>query len=112
DGTTQIITDPIQIKDKVKEHLYQWTKGTQIDTSIKNTCWENRYKPIPSINKEIYDPLIEEVGKDEILRTIKLMNNNKAPGPSLIPYEIFKHLDENGLEMIGKLFNNIIKTGQ
>ncbi|CAG8653432.1 5190_t:CDS:1, partial [Diversispora eburnea] len=37
DGTTQIITDPTQIKDKVKEHLYQWTKGTQIDTSIKNT---------------------------------------------------------------------------
>ncbi|CAG8822490.1 13098_t:CDS:2, partial [Dentiscutata erythropus] len=99
-GITQIITDPILIKDKVKDHLYQWTKGIEIDSSIKNTRWENRYKPIPSINIEIYDPLLKEINKEEIKTVIKLMSNNKAPGPSLIPYEIFKHLDEHGLEMM------------
>ncbi|CAG8776478.1 7542_t:CDS:2, partial [Dentiscutata erythropus] len=87
DNTVTIIINPEQIKSCVQEHLYQWTEDT------------------------IYNPLIATIYEEEIIRVIKLMSNNKASGPSLIPYEVFKHLEENGIKLLCLLYNKIIEIG-
>ncbi|CAG8777705.1 12107_t:CDS:2, partial [Dentiscutata erythropus] len=87
DNTVTIITDPEQIKSCVQEHLYQWTEGTEITNTALNQRWAQQYKPITDIKDTIYNSLIATIYEDEVAKIIKLMSNNKAPGPSLIPYE-------------------------
>lgn len=43
------------------------------------------------------------------MNVLKLVPNKKAPGVTLIPYELLKHLDPLLLNEIIKLFNSVIQ---
>jgi Reverse transcriptase (RNA-dependent DNA polymerase) len=86
-------------------------RGNEIDKQILKKRWEEAYKLRGNINNEIYNPLISDISEEEIISVIKLTANSKAPGPTLIPYEVFKHMGNKGIEVIKKLFNDIIKEG-
>src|SRR5918911_3982287 len=72
DDTVEIITNPEQIKNGVKEHLYQWTKGVEINNTEVNNRWTQQYKPISQIDEVIYNPLIATIHEEEIIKVIKL----------------------------------------
>ncbi|CAG8821636.1 10132_t:CDS:1, partial [Dentiscutata erythropus] len=88
-----------------------WTEGTEIVNTTLNQRWTQQYKPITDIRDNTYNSLIATIYEDEVVKIIKLMSNNKAPGPSLISYEVFKHLEENGIKLLCLLYNKIIEVG-
>ena len=59
----------------------------------------------------IYDPTIQNITVNEITNAIRNFSNNKSPGPSLIPYEVYKHLGPVALNTLVLLFNAILDTG-
>ncbi|GBC05969.1 hypothetical protein RclHR1_06530009 [Rhizophagus clarus] len=91
----RLLTDPLDISDAVVTHF-------QNAVSIKSTPplhlsalpdrWRSEYSPMDSISPEIYDSLLSPPFLEEWLSTISSMPNGKAPGPSMITYEMLKHL--------------------
>ena len=43
---------------------------------------------------------------------MKKMKNNKACGPDMVPVEVWKALGEAGKQLLRKIFNMVIRTGQ
>jgi len=52
------------------------------------------------------------ISKDEIKEALKKMTNGKTEGPNQIPVEVWKYLDEEGLEWLTELFNIIFRTAK
>jgi hypothetical protein len=48
---------------------------------------------------------------EEVLKEIKKLKNNKAPGEDGLPGELYKTLSSQLLPVIVKLFNTIFHTG-
>jgi hypothetical protein len=107
-GEINIITDSMDIKEKVHEHFRQWTRKRITNLQLMNK-WKKWYEPIPTINFRWYNSLLEEVNTSELEEVIRLLPNKKAPGQSGIQYEWFKHLPENGTEVFRNIINMAIE---
>ncbi|RHZ45532.1 hypothetical protein Glove_672g2 [Diversispora epigaea] len=68
--------------------------------------------PEEHIDEKIYDGVTQIITLEEVSNHVRISSNNKAPGPSGIPYEVFKHLGPSAIEWIAKFFNDILRTGQ
>ncbi|PKK57456.1 hypothetical protein RhiirC2_721218 [Rhizophagus irregularis] len=55
--------------------------------------WSNAYAPLANVSLVIFDSLMDPPTLDEWSSTLSSMSNDKAPGPSMISYEILKHLE-------------------
>ncbi|GBB92834.1 hypothetical protein RclHR1_20620005 [Rhizophagus clarus] len=54
--------------------------------------WRSEYLPMDSVSPDIYNSLLSPPSLEEWLSTVSSMPNGKAPGPSMITYEMLKHL--------------------
>ncbi|RHZ88345.1 hypothetical protein Glove_23g208 [Diversispora epigaea] len=112
DGKKNIITDLEGVKKEVQIHLRDWTiNGKTLSESISD-FWLAHYLPQELIDGNIYNETMQPITQDELTEHIKLCSNNKVPGPSLILYEVFKHLGPHTINWITNFFNDILVTGQ
>ncbi|GBB94806.1 hypothetical protein RclHR1_24170004 [Rhizophagus clarus] len=90
-----LLTDPLDISDAVVNHFQHAVpvKSTPpLHISALPDRWYSAYSPMDSISPAIYDSLLSRPSLDEWLSTISSMPNGKASGPSMITYEMLKHL--------------------
>ncbi|CAG8771111.1 23749_t:CDS:2, partial [Dentiscutata erythropus] len=96
-GDITITTDKDEIKNKVRNHFYNWTSKRNTDILLMNK-WAEFYNPLPDVDVNWYNSLLLNVEIDELIETITSLPNKKAPGQSNLQYEWFKHLPMAGLE--------------
>jgi exonuclease III len=106
----QVISNPDEIHQILSNYYSSLFKHTSIPSSLP-PIWEKEYKPINNIKEEWYSNLLDPISNTEIQSTINSLPNNKAPGPSLISYDIIKLLlSPTLLQFLSILFNSIILT--
>ena len=111
-GSVQIITTPEDIKTEVKSHLHQWTLNPR-DTDINFTSqWTKQYTPQEHISSTIYESLLAPISLQETEEVIVSFGNGKAPGPTQIPYEIYKHLSTTSMKAMIEIFNEVLSSGR
>ncbi|GBB92575.1 hypothetical protein RclHR1_20250003 [Rhizophagus clarus] len=91
----QLLTDPKDISDAMVNHF-------QNAVPIKSTLpshisalpdkWRSEYSPMDTVSPEIYNSLLSLPFLEEWLATVSSMPNGKAVGPSMVTYEMLKHL--------------------
>ncbi|GET57865.1 RNA-directed DNA polymerase from mobile element jockey-like [Rhizophagus irregularis DAOM 181602=DAOM 197198] len=91
----QLLTDPKDIDDAVINHFQNFvpiksTPPVSIDTLPDR--WSSAYQPMDDVSSSIYDSLMNPPTLDEWLSTVSSTPNGKASGPSMITYEMLKHL--------------------
>ena len=107
-----LITDPKQIKNHIKDHFNNWTNYRIIDKQIFNTTWKKYYKPNTSINSQHYKKVLKTITIEEITTTLQQLPNNKACGPSGISYKMLRHAGNNFLQTITILLNRCLESQQ
>ncbi|EXX71971.1 reverse transcriptase family protein [Rhizophagus irregularis DAOM 181602=DAOM 197198] len=78
-----------------------------IEPSALSECWANA---IASVDASIYDSLLDPLSMDEWQATIASMPNDKAPGPSMISYEMLKYLGPHAFSLLLNLINSCFGT--
>ncbi|GET60090.1 RNA-directed DNA polymerase from mobile element jockey-like [Rhizophagus irregularis DAOM 181602=DAOM 197198] len=91
----QLLTAPKDIDDAVVNHFQNFvpiksTPPVSIDTLPDK--WSSAYQPMDDVSSSIYDSLMNPPTLDEWLSTVSSTPNGKASGPSMITYEMLKHL--------------------
>jgi hypothetical protein len=105
-----LLIDPILIKNNMKKIYEDWATNTPSHNLEDFQEWQREYTPKPKITPGIYEPILRPFTVNEVLQIITHMSNNKSPGSSKIPYELWKHLNKNHLQELVSLFNNILET--
>ncbi|CAB4436125.1 unnamed protein product [Rhizophagus irregularis] len=91
----QLLTDPKAIDDAVVNHFQNFVPiHSSPPSSISDlpARWSDAYQPLPDVSDDIYDSLMNPPFLDEWLSAVSSMPNDKAAGPSMITYEMLKHL--------------------
>ncbi|GBB92085.1 hypothetical protein RclHR1_01960035 [Rhizophagus clarus] len=91
----QLLTDPKDISDAVVDHFQHAVPIRSAPPSHISALpdrWRSEYSPIATVSPSIYDSLLSPPSLDEWLATVASMLNGKAPSPSMITYEMLKHL--------------------
>ncbi|GBC13571.2 RNA-directed DNA polymerase from mobile element jockey-like [Rhizophagus irregularis DAOM 181602=DAOM 197198] len=94
----KLLTDLHDIDDAVINHFQNSVpiKSSPPDNiSALPDKWSSAYRPMDDVNSSIYDSLLDPPTLEEWLSTVSSMPNDKAPGPSMITYEMLKHLGSN-----------------
>ncbi|GET56229.1 RNA-directed DNA polymerase from mobile element jockey-like [Rhizophagus irregularis DAOM 181602=DAOM 197198] len=94
----KLLTDPHDIDDAVINHFQNSVpiKSSPPDNiSALPERWSSAYRPMDDVDSSIYNPLLDPPTLEEWLSTVSSMPNDKAPGPSMITYEMLKHLGSN-----------------
>ncbi|GET52551.1 RNA-directed DNA polymerase from mobile element jockey-like [Rhizophagus irregularis DAOM 181602=DAOM 197198] len=91
----QLLTAPKDIDDAVVNHFQNFvpiksTPPVSVDTLPDR--WSSVYQPMDDVPSSIYDSLMNPPTLDEWLTTVSSTPNGKASGPSMITYEMLKHL--------------------
>ena len=106
----QVITNPNDIHQTLTTYYSDLFNHSNNFLTLPHQ-WEKEYQPIENIQNEWYSNLLSIITEEEVQSTIKLLPNNKAPGPSQISFDVIKHLQTSTLiELFTLLFNSIIKT--
>lgn len=73
----------------------------------------NEEFPHPPINStvKISGP-VPKITRDEVAGAIRKMNSGKSTGPDDLPIELWKALNEKGVDILSAVFNAIIETGE
>ncbi|CAB4443106.1 unnamed protein product [Rhizophagus irregularis] len=91
----QLLTNPKAIDDAVVDHFQNFVPiHSSPPSSISDlpARWSDAYQPLPDVSDDIYDLLMSPPSLDKWLSTVSSMPNDKAAGPSMITYEMLKHL--------------------
>ncbi|CAB4408520.1 unnamed protein product [Rhizophagus irregularis] len=91
----RLLTDPKDIDDAIVDHFQNFVpihSSPPSSISMLPTRWSDAYQPLPDVFADIYDSLLNPPSLDEWLSTVSSMPNDKAAGPSMITYEMLKHL--------------------
>ncbi|GBC33018.2 RNA-directed DNA polymerase from mobile element jockey-like [Rhizophagus irregularis DAOM 181602=DAOM 197198] len=102
-----LLTSPDAIDQEVIEHFQHFVPITSTPpSSIQDLPerWSTAYAPLADVSPAIFDSLMDPPTLEEWSSTISSMPNDKAPGPSMISYEMLKHL---GTSASALLFNLI-----
>ncbi|GBC11506.2 hypothetical protein GLOIN_2v1783829 [Rhizophagus irregularis DAOM 181602=DAOM 197198] len=94
----KLLTDPHDIDDAVINHFQNSVpiKSSPPDNiSALPERWSSAYRPMDDVDSSIYNSLLDPPTLKEWLSTVSSMPNDKAPGPSMITYEMLKHLGSN-----------------
>jgi hypothetical protein len=105
-----VITDPKDIKDHIKNHFEKWTAHHPYDETIFNQYWKTEYEPKQNINTNWYNSILHSITTEEVIQTIQQLPNNKACGPSGISYEMLKHIGTDMISALTALLNRCITT--
>ncbi|CAB4417816.1 unnamed protein product [Rhizophagus irregularis] len=90
-----LLTSPDAIDKEVIDHFQNFVPITS--TPPSSICdlperWSNVYEPLADVNPNMFGSLMDPPTLEEWSSTISSMPNDKAPGPSMISYEMLKHL--------------------
>ncbi|GET52433.1 RNA-directed DNA polymerase from mobile element jockey-like [Rhizophagus irregularis DAOM 181602=DAOM 197198] len=99
----KLLTDLHDIDDAVINHFQNSVpiKSSPPDNiSALPDKWSSAYRPMDDVNSSIYDSLLDPPTLEEWLSTVSSMPNDKAPGPSMITYEMLKHLGSNASALV------------
>ncbi|GET57877.1 RNA-directed DNA polymerase from mobile element jockey-like [Rhizophagus irregularis DAOM 181602=DAOM 197198] len=91
----QLLTDPKDVDDAVVNHFQNFVPIKSTSPVSINTLpdrWSSAYQPMDDVSSSIYDSLMNPPTFDEWLSTVSSTPNGKASGPSMITYEMLKHL--------------------
>ena len=78
---------------------------------LNQNIFENIENTPPTETDSLNQEINMEFTLDEILKSVKKLNNNKSEGIDLIKNEYLKNCPTNVLELAVQLFNLILKTG-
>ncbi|GBC20914.2 RNA-directed DNA polymerase from mobile element jockey-like [Rhizophagus irregularis DAOM 181602=DAOM 197198] len=109
----KLLTDPLDIDNAVINHFQNSVpiKSTPpINISALPERWSSAYRPMDDVDSSIYNSLLDPPTLDEWLSTVSSMPNDKAPGPSMITYEMLKHLGPNTSALILILVQSCLRT--
>ncbi|PKY31715.1 hypothetical protein RhiirB3_449461 [Rhizophagus irregularis] len=94
------------IDQEVIEHFQNFVPITSTPpSSIQDLPerWSNAYAPLADVSPAIFDSLMDPPTLDEWSSTISSMPNDKASGPSMISYEMLKHLGPSASTLLFNL---------
>ncbi|GET62256.1 hypothetical protein GLOIN_2v1786555 [Rhizophagus irregularis DAOM 181602=DAOM 197198] len=109
----KLLTDPHDINDAVIKHFQTSVpiKSSPPDNiSAFPERWFSAYRPMDDVDFSIYDSLLDPPTLEEWLSTVSSMPNDKAPGPSMITYEMLKHLGANTSALVLILVQSCLRT--
>ncbi|GET55807.1 hypothetical protein GLOIN_2v1783661 [Rhizophagus irregularis DAOM 181602=DAOM 197198] len=109
----KLLTDPHDIDDAVIDHFQNSVpiKSSPPDNiSALPDRWSSAYCPMDDVDSSIYNSLLDPPTLDEWLSTVSLMPNDKASGPSMITYEMLKHLGSNTSALVLILVQSCFRT--
>ncbi|GET61695.1 RNA-directed DNA polymerase from mobile element jockey-like [Rhizophagus irregularis DAOM 181602=DAOM 197198] len=109
----KLLTDPSDIDDAVINHFQNSVpvKSSPPDyISALPDRWSSAYRPMDDVDSSIYNSLLDPPTLDEWLSTVTTMPNDKAPGPSMITYEMLKHLGSKTSALILILVQSCLRT--
>ncbi|GET64523.1 RNA-directed DNA polymerase from mobile element jockey-like [Rhizophagus irregularis DAOM 181602=DAOM 197198] len=109
----KLLTDPHDIDDAVIDHFQNSVpiKSSPPDTiSTLPERWSSAYHPMDDVDSSIYNSLLDPPTLEEWLSTVSSMPNDKAPGPSMITYEMLKHLGSNASALVLILVQSCLRT--
>ncbi|GBB98015.1 hypothetical protein RclHR1_31190004 [Rhizophagus clarus] len=93
--TLQLLTDPKDVSVAVTNHFQHAVSirsSPPTHISALPDRWRSEYSPMNTVSPDIYSSLLSPPSLEEWLSTVSSMPNDKAPGPSMITYEMLKHL--------------------
>ncbi|CAB4430138.1 unnamed protein product [Rhizophagus irregularis] len=108
-----LLTSPDAIDKEVIDHFQNFVPITS--TPPSSICdlperWSNVYEPLADVNPSMFGSLMDPPTLEEWSSTISSMPNDKAPGPSMISYEMLKHLGPHAssllLNLVGTCFSD------
>ncbi|GBC33790.2 RNA-directed DNA polymerase from mobile element jockey-like [Rhizophagus irregularis DAOM 181602=DAOM 197198] len=109
----KLLIDPHDIDDAVIDHFQNSVpiKSSPPDTiSTLPERWSSAYHPMDDVDSSIYNSLLDPPTLEEWLSTVSSMPNDKAPGPSMITYEMLKHLGSNASALVLILVQSCLRT--
>ncbi|GBB86432.1 hypothetical protein RclHR1_12880002 [Rhizophagus clarus] len=93
--TPQLLTDPKDVSVATINHFQNAVPIKSTPPSHISALpdrWRSEYSPMATVSPDIYSSLLSPPSLEEWLSTVSSMPNGKAPGPSMITYEMLKHL--------------------
>ncbi|RHZ46862.1 hypothetical protein Glove_606g131 [Diversispora epigaea] len=66
---------PEEVKERVKQHLQQWTGKDKVVLDNMNNFWMKNFEPKTTILEQIYDLVLRGITCDEIWEHIRMCNN-------------------------------------
>ncbi|GET66519.1 RNA-directed DNA polymerase from mobile element jockey-like [Rhizophagus irregularis DAOM 181602=DAOM 197198] len=109
----KLLTDPHDIDDVIINHFQNSVpiKSSPPDNiSALPKRWSSVYRPMDDVDSSIYNSLLDPPTLEEWLSTVSSMPNDKAPGPSMITYEMLKHLGSNTSALVLILVQSCFHT--
>ncbi|GES90236.1 RNA-directed DNA polymerase from mobile element jockey-like [Rhizophagus clarus] len=110
----QLITNQEDIERITIDHYQNVASSNNpaLFTSFENLTpfWQQIYKEKYK-SPEHQSILTTIITLDELTTTIQSLPNNKAPGPTGITYEFWKHFPKPHYKLLLTFFNNILNTG-
>ncbi|GET56224.1 RNA-directed DNA polymerase from mobile element jockey-like [Rhizophagus irregularis DAOM 181602=DAOM 197198] len=109
----KLLTDLHDIDDAVINHFQnsvpiKLSPPDNISTLLER--WSSAYRPMDDVDSSIYNSLLDPPTLEEWLSTVSSMPNDKAPGPSMITYEMLKHLGSNTSALVLILVQSCFHT--
>jgi hypothetical protein len=104
----KIINNPEEIKQVTREHFNNWTKHNPTNTQFEQE-WISALQPLPHINPNIYNSLLQTITLQELTETITSSPIHKATGPSGISNEMLQHLPKVAKQILLDIFNACLK---
>ena len=98
----KILTKEPKIKKRWQSYF-----SKLLNDEVLGDFWSREQK---TSERQLDPRLCEPISKDEIRETLKKMANEKVEGPDQISVEVYKCLDEEGLEWLIELCNVIFRT--
>ncbi|EXX66009.1 hypothetical protein RirG_127860 [Rhizophagus irregularis DAOM 197198w] len=109
----ELLTDPHDIDDAVINYFQTSVpiKSSPPDhISALPERWFSAYCPMDDVDSSIYNSLLDPPTLEKWLSTVSSMPNDKAPGPSMITYEMLKHLGSNTSALVLILVHSCLRT--
>jgi len=104
DSSGVLLCEPELVKNRWKEYVEML-----YDKNAKPSSEDMEVEEIQEVD---FDEIGPELLKEEVIRAVKDMKNNKAVGVDEIPAEFWKSLGDKGIEEIVKLCKSMYDTGK
>ena len=104
----EYFNDPVDVKKIAVDKARIWTRKRNM-TQLLNPIWQTRYQPISHIKDDIFKSVMNPISEIEFSKTLASSPQNKAPEPSNIPSEFWKHAGKDTKLALHNLLNNCIQ---
>src|SRR5271169_2252970 len=107
-GGLEVIDEPEQIKQRVRQHFQEWNAHRYLGTPTDRL--EKVYAPREDIDAVWYDGVVIAVEEEELDEVLRVSATGKAGGPSGIVNEMLRRLGPLGRDMLWALCTEVITS--